>query len=105
MHAVSAGRARDVRTVVYQQPCFAAASNLSRARRKLVKLARRQRLLAYLKQRDVCFDSSLKQLKYVEGIRFTARYRIDDRTWKPLWNIARHLLRILCQGSSGFAKQ
>src|SRR5688500_12906571 len=102
MHTVSAGSTCNVSTIVYQQPCFAVASNLSRARDKLIKHADRQRLLAYLKQYDLCLNSSPNEAQCVRNClrsRLTVRYRIGD------WKAEPHLLWIVSQGSSGFAKQ
>jgi hypothetical protein len=58
MHTISASRARNVRSIVNQQTRLASARKLRRTRDKLKKHARRQLLLANLKQGNFCVDSS-----------------------------------------------
>src|SRR5215216_946372 len=98
VHAIRTRGASDVGTVVHEQSCLAAASNLSRPTYQIVKHTRGQRLLANLKQRHLSLDSSTNQPQYVRSClrsRLTARYRINDRAWK----VERHLLRTVCEGS------
>ena len=104
MDTVSAGGESDVHTIVHEQSCLAAARDLHRAQRKLIKHARGQRLLAYLNKGKLCCYDTLNKAEDVSGCmrrRPAARYWIDDWTWK----LERHLLQIVSVGSYGVAKQ
>jgi hypothetical protein len=58
MHAISAGRPSDIRSIVGRAIVSAAARDLRRTRNQIVKHSRVQRLLANLKQGNFCVYSS-----------------------------------------------
>src|ERR1043166_4535350 len=104
MHTIRSGRARNIEAIVYKQARRGTARDLHRPNSEIVKHSRRQRLLAYLEEWNLCGYDSLKKAQDVRSClrrRRAARYRIGDRTWK----VERHRLRTVFLSLSDSAKQ